>query len=379
MSIKPTSSSLRGWRFVRVTTAAAVVAVVVASVASAVDSRAASAPANSSLPSISGSVATGSTVTANPGTWTGSSPIIYQYQWQICGGDGNACHGIGGATAQTYQIRTQDQGNTLRVGVIASNSDGSASAVSPATGRIAAGATAPVNTASPSISGTPAAGGTLTAVNGTWTGTSPIAFAYRWEICDGNGNACHDISGATSQSYQVQPADAGNTVRVRVSGTNGAGSSSATSAASAKVAVAAPATGCPTMATGAQSVPVASISTPARLQVTSFASTPRTIPGTMRSFQVQVHIADTCGQAVQGAQVYATAVPYDQVSIPAQTMTDGAGNTTLQFNRMTNFPAARHQRLMVLFVRATKPGESLLAGISTRRLISLRVDLNAAT
>ena len=89
-----------------------------------------------------------------------------------------------------------------------------------------------------------------------------------------------------------------------------------------------------------------------------------------------MHVADTCGQAVQGANVYATAVPFNQVTIPSAQQTDTNGNTTLQFNRMQGFPAARHQQLMVLFVRASKPGENLLSGISTRRLISLRVNLN---
>ena len=34
---------------------------------------------------------------------------------------------------------------------------------------------------------------------------------------------------------------------------------------------------------------------------------------------------------------------------------------------------------MVLFVRASKPGDNILAGVSTRRLISLRVALNQNT
>jgi len=364
-------------RLVRVLGVAAFAGVVVVSVASGVASRAATAPANSSAPSISGSTTAGTTVTANPGTWTGSTPIGYQYQWQICDGNGNACHDIGGATSQTYKIRSEDKGNTLRVHVIASNSDGSSAATSAPSTRIAEGGSAPANTAAPTISGSPSVGSTLTATTENWTGTTPISFGYQWEICDGNGNACHDIGSATAQTYQVRTGDPGNTVRVRVTASNSFGSASAISAPTAKVVAPAPATGCPALASGAQSVSVNAISAPARLQITEFTATPNVIPGSMHSFTVRFHVADTCGHAVQGAQVYATAVPFNQVTIPAPAMTDGAGNTTVQFNRRSGFPAARKQQLMVLFVRASRPGDNTLAGISTRRLISLRVALGA--
>src|SRR5438034_4548468 len=123
-------------RFLRVPVLAAVAVLVAASAASAVTSTSTAAPSNASAPSISGDTAAGSTLTANPGTWLGSAPITFQYQWRVCGPGGAACHDIAGATGQTYQIRNGDQGNTLRVHVIASNADGSRSAKRAPTARV---------------------------------------------------------------------------------------------------------------------------------------------------------------------------------------------------------------------------------------------------
>jgi len=274
--------------------------------------------------------------------------------------------------------RSGDPGNTLRVHVIASNSDGSNSATSAPSGRIAA-ASAPANTSPPTIAGSAAAGGTLTADPGKWNGSGTISFKYQWRVCDANGNACHDIAGATAQSYKVASADAGNTIRVTVTASDANGSASATSVPTARIATAAPTpapTGCPKIAAGAQSVSVADVSAPARLQIAQFLLTSGPITSGMSSFSVRFGVTDTCGQPVSGATVYATAVPYNQVTTPAEATTDGTGSVTLSFNRLAGFPAARQQELMVLFVRARKAGEPLLGGISTRRLVSLPVNLH---
>jgi hypothetical protein len=349
---------------------------VAASAASTGTARSAAAPSNASAPTISGQVAVGSTVTANPGTWRGSTPITYQYQWRICGANGGRCHDIAGATGQTYDIRSGDQGNTLRVHVIASNSDGSSSATSAPTARIGQSSDAPKNVSPPTISGDVSTGSTLTAGPGGWSGAQPMTFAYQWLVCGANGNSCHAINGATASTYQVRSADVGNTIRVRVQATNANGAGNETSAPTTRVAAtpAPAATGCPKLAAGALAVNVADVGTPARLQIDKFIPS-TVITSGMTAFSVRFHVSDTCGQSVSGALVYATGVPYRQVTIPAETTTDSSGWVTMNFGRLAGFPASRNQQLMVMFVRARKPGDPALAGISTRRLISLRVDL----
>jgi hypothetical protein len=355
---------------------AAVAALVVVGGAGAVVSRSAVAPSNSSPPTISGAATVGSTVTANPGTWSGSTPITFQYQWQICGSDGSACHAIQGATTQTYKFVSADQGNTARVNVIGGNADGSSSATSAPTEKVtAAAASGPVNTAAPTIGGDSSVGGTLTANPGTWNGTGTVTFKYQWLICGTDGNACHNLSGATSQTYQPSKNDVGNTARVQVTATDSNGSTQTNSAATGLITTTS-AAGCPKLAAGQQSVSVNDVTSPAHLQIDKFQlANGKVITRSMTSFGVVFHVSDTCGDPVSGALVYVTAVPFNQLTTPAEAQTDASGNVTLTFNRKVGFPATANQSLLVLFARARKGGEPVLAGISARRLVSLRVNL----
>ena len=64
------------------------------------------------------------------------------------------------------------------------------------------------------------------------------------------------------------------------------------------------------------------------------------------------------------------------MTTPTEAATDASGNVTLTFNRKAGFPAKANQTLLVLFARARRSGDPALAGVSTRRLVSLRVNLH---
>jgi hypothetical protein len=73
--------------------------------------------------------------------------------------------------------------------------------------------------------------------------------------------------------------------------------------------------------------------------------------------------------------VYVTAVPYNQFTVPTEQPTAADGWAQLSMGKMRGYPASRTQQLLVMFVRARKPSEKDLGGISARRLVSFPVDL----
>jgi len=66
-------------------------------------------------------------------------------------------------------------------------------------------------------------GTTLTAQQGVWSEFA--TFTYQWQLCDATGAGCTDIAGATEARYTVTPAQAGHTLRVRVTATDSSGNS----------------------------------------------------------------------------------------------------------------------------------------------------------
>jgi hypothetical protein len=93
---------------------------------------------NTSPPTISGTAQQGQTLTAGPGTWSGTQPITYAYQWRQCTGTGTSCVDLNGATATTYVPGSADVGHAIRVFVTATNKAGAASLRSAPTAAVQA-------------------------------------------------------------------------------------------------------------------------------------------------------------------------------------------------------------------------------------------------
>jgi hypothetical protein len=114
-------------------------------------------PVSTSGPAVSGNPVVGQLLTADPGTWTGSSAPTYQ--WQSCDASGQSCADIPGATSTSYLVQSANIGQTLVVAVTVSNTAGSTTASSAPTGVVS--------------SGLPGGGGTTTTPPPTTTPPGP--------------------------------------------------------------------------------------------------------------------------------------------------------------------------------------------------------------
>lgn len=93
------------------------------------------APASTSPPTVGGATRRGATLTAGPGAWS-NGPTRYGYQWQRLAAGG--WEDIDSASAATYTVTSDDLGRRLRVTVVATNPDGSATAASNPTAPVGA-------------------------------------------------------------------------------------------------------------------------------------------------------------------------------------------------------------------------------------------------
>lgn len=169
-------------------------------------------------PVISGEAKDGQLLSATSGTWRGTPPFSFTYQWQLCDKYDRECSNIAEATTSSYRLTTSEIGRAVRVVVVATNSVGTGKVTSVQTAEILEGP--PVDLSSPTISGVPEEGATLTASTGTWVGTGPLAFTYQWERCSATIGGCEAIAEATEPTYTPGPADLDAKLEVVVSAHN---------------------------------------------------------------------------------------------------------------------------------------------------------------
>ena len=166
------------------------------------------------LPTVAGTPLIGSTLTATAGAWT-PAPTTVTYQWSRSGAP------IAGATSANYTLTVADIDAAITVTVA-----GTRAGFTPVTKTSTA--LTPLRTfaatPTPVITGTVGVGSMLAASTGAWS-PSPV-FSYQWTR---NGVG---IPGATSATYVLVTADAGQPIRVVVTG-SAAGYLSATTTSAA--------------------------------------------------------------------------------------------------------------------------------------------------
>jgi len=328
------------------------------------------APANTGEPRVTGRTIQGQTLTTTNGTWSGSTPMSFQYRWLRCDSSGGGINGVNcttiqGETRKTLVLTRADVGHRIRSRVIASNADGTASANSNATpGVVQPSSTAgrPVLASPPAISGTPQEGQTLTVSRGSWTGGQPQTYTYQWRRCDGNGGNCSDISGATSSTYRVQAADIGHTLRARVTARNSIGTRSATTTPTAVVTKA----GVP----AGNAISINDVALPNRLIIDRVRFSP-VILRSRSPFTARFRVVDTQGHPVQGALVFVVGIPFGNTTTPRELTTGPDGYVTFVIKPTVRLKMSRGSQ--PFFVRARKAGDRLIGGVSTRRLVNLSV------
>ncbi len=120
------------------------------------------------------------------------------------------------------------------------------------------------------------------------------------------------------------------------------------------------------LANGKISIPVTSVTLPARLVIDGVRFTPNVVTSRRAPVSVRVHVSDTRGFWVRGALVFARSTPL-VTSTPAEQVTNQSGYVTLAMFPRATFPLRSGYHVQ-FFLRTRKDGDSLLSGVSSRRL-----------
>jgi hypothetical protein len=170
----------------------------------------ANTPTNTAPPMVSGTAISGQTLTTTTGSWA-NNPTAYAYQWNHCDVNGANCSAVQGANASSYVLANSDAGFTIRSSVSATNSAGSASAVSAQTAVVQSNAPFITTTSLPTGAQNAAYSATLAATSGTtpytWSlasGSLPSGLA----LAAGTGVISGTPTGSGTSNFTVQVTDA---------------------------------------------------------------------------------------------------------------------------------------------------------------------------
>ncbi len=161
------------------------------------------------ISNIIGTTAIGQTLTAGALAPEGATA---SYQWLRCDTASGTYTNIAGAIANTYTLQSDDNDYYIKVAATGTGSY-SGTVTSAHTGPVS-GSTASI-TGIGAISGTTAAGQTLTA--GALSPAGATA-TYQWQRCDSADGSYANIAGATSNTYTLTAADYNYYIKVVVTG-----------------------------------------------------------------------------------------------------------------------------------------------------------------
>ena len=178
----------------------------------------------------------GDVLTAYSGSWHGTMPITYHYQWLTCESLSSGCNKV--SQGSQFFVTPDLIGKRLRIRITVRNPGGTRAVYSVRTAPVKAHA--PTNDSMVRITGVPRDGGAMHADRGRWIGTAPLFYKTQWQRCDELGRDCVTILGANQATYRPTPADVAHTLRAAVTASNVAGLSSSVSLPTAQILAAPP-------------------------------------------------------------------------------------------------------------------------------------------
>jgi hypothetical protein len=328
--------------------------------------RSQSAPTNTKEPVIAAPylVEVGTTLNGNKGSWSGTQPLTFQTVWLRCNANAEGCSKIANTDNDTqYKVANADSGRTIRFSVTASNADGSTTAKSNATSQIPTKAGAPIESAPPTISGQAVVGETLTATTGSWKGTQPISYTFKWQTCNPGMTSC-TANGDTGNTYTIAAGDNGKRVRVRVQAKNADGESAGLSDPTDVIQSSSGGGG-----GSGNAVSVDSLKAGERLIVDSVQFSPNPVTSRSEPIRVTIRVKDTNGKLVRGAFVFFRSTPI-VTSTPTDAQTDSNGIVVYTIQPESDFPLKNGYNVQ-FFVKAYRKGDPALAGVSGTRLVQV--------